>query len=55
MPYAMLVSTHDMHLVQDLFERVIVMDGGRIVADGATAAVLKDRQLLEDHGLEAPN
>jgi cobalt transport protein ATP-binding subunit len=55
MPYAMLVSTHDMHLVQDLFERVIVMDGGQIVADGATAAVLKDRQLLEDHGLEAPN
>ena len=32
----MLVSTHDMHLVHDLFQRIIVMDGGEVVADGPT-------------------
>jgi cobalt transport protein ATP-binding subunit len=50
-PLAMLVSTHDMQLVQDLFRRIVVMDGGRIVADGATEDVLADKDMLELHGL----
>jgi cobalt transport protein ATP-binding subunit len=48
----MLVSTHDMHLVKDLFRRIIVMDGGRVVADGPTEDILSDVELLERHGLE---
>jgi cobalt transport protein ATP-binding subunit len=51
-PLAMLVSTHDMALVRDLFPRSVVMDGGRIVADGPTAGILSDMELLERHGLE---
>ncbi len=50
----MLVSTHDMHLVRELFPRMIIMDQGRIIAEGATAQLLKDTALLEAHGLEAP-
>lgn len=50
----MLVSTHDMHLVSELFERMIVLDGGRVVADGSTADLLANLELLEAHGLEAP-
>ncbi len=50
----MLVSTHDMRLVAEVFPRVIVMDDGRVVADGSTAAILSDTALLEAHGLEAP-
>ncbi len=53
MPHAMLVSTHDMHLVEDLFQRIIIMDGGRVVADGPTSEILHDGDLLEEHGLEA--
>ncbi|MBK8781107.1 MAG: ABC transporter ATP-binding protein [Anaerolineales bacterium] len=34
LPITMLVSTHDMKLVQELFPRTIVMDEGRVVADG---------------------
>jgi len=50
----MLVSTHDMRLVAELFPRTVVMDEGRIVADGRTDAILNDPALLEAHGLEKP-
>ena len=50
----MLVSTHDMRLVQELFPRTVVMDGGQIVADGPTELILNDPALLEAHGLEKP-
>jgi energy-coupling factor transporter ATP-binding protein EcfA2 len=49
-----LVSTHDMRLVAEIFPRTIVMDGGSIVADGPTDAILADDALLEAHGLERP-
>jgi cobalt transport protein ATP-binding subunit len=51
LPQAMIVSTHDMYLVQELFERVLVMDGGRLQADGPTRHILADTDLLERHGL----
>jgi cobalt transport protein ATP-binding subunit len=50
----MLVSTHDMRLVAEVFPRVVVMDGGLIVGDGPTAEVLADDVFLEAHGLERP-
>jgi len=54
MPITMLVSTHDMAMVKECFPRTIVMDEGRIVADGLTAEILADQKLLEAHGLEKP-
>ncbi len=54
LPLTMLVSTHDMLLVQELFPRMIVMDEGRVVADGETAVLLRDVAFLEAHGLEMP-
>ena len=50
----LLVSTHDMRLVAEVFPRTVVMDGGVIVADGPTAEILADDALLEAHGLERP-
>ena len=50
----MLVSTHDMRLVAEVFPRVVVVDGGQVVADGPTERILADGELLERHGLEAP-
>ncbi|MCO5179237.1 MAG: energy-coupling factor ABC transporter ATP-binding protein [Candidatus Promineofilum sp.] len=54
LPRTLLVSTHDMALVAELFPRAIIMDEGRVVADGATAELLGDSRLLEAHGLESP-
>jgi cobalt/nickel transport system ATP-binding protein len=54
LPITMLVSTHDMKLVQELFPRTIVMDDGRIVADGRTGDILENETLLNEHGLEKP-
>lgn len=50
----MLVSTHDMAMVAASFPRVVIMDDGQIVADGATDAILEDEALLLAHGLEPP-
>lgn len=52
LPQTMLTSTHDLALVRELFPRTVVMDQGAIVADGATAELLRDQALLEAHGLE---
>lgn len=54
LPLTMLVSSHDMLMVRELFPRMVVMDEGEIVADGATAVLLADAALLETHGLERP-
>ena len=53
LPLTMLVSTHDMRLVRELFPRLIILDEGLVVADGDTDALLADTSLLEKHGLEA--
>ena len=39
-------------MVAEVFPRMVVLDEGRVVADGPTDELLADRQLLETHGLE---
>jgi cobalt/nickel transport system ATP-binding protein len=48
----MLVSSHDLHMVAELLPSIAVMDEGLIVARGSTNAILSDRLLLRQHGLE---
>jgi len=54
LPITMLVSTHDLRMVQELFPRMVIMDEGEIVADGRTENLMADEALLEAHGLERP-
>jgi cobalt/nickel transport system ATP-binding protein len=54
MQRTMLVATHDMRLVEELFPRTVVLDEGRVVANGPTASILADDALLHAHGLERP-
>jgi cobalt/nickel transport system ATP-binding protein len=54
LPVTMLVATHDIAMVRDAFPRMVIMDAGKIVADGSTEQILEDMKLLESHGLERP-
>jgi len=54
LPQTMLVSTHDIPMVAELFERTVVIDEGEIVYDGSTQSLMTNRDLLAQHGLEAP-
>lgn len=54
LPLTMLVSTHDLLMVRELFPRMVIMDEGQIVADGPTLELMEDTALLEAHGLERP-
>ncbi|MEP0766845.1 MAG: ABC transporter ATP-binding protein [Fimbriimonadia bacterium] len=55
LPESKLIATHDLYLVRDLCERMLVMDGGRIVASGPTREILTHSDLLQRHGLEFPD
>jgi len=53
LPQTMLVSTHDLRMVGELFARTVVLDQGKVVVDGPTAELMADAALLAAHGLEA--
>ena len=54
LPQTLLLATHDMRLVWELCPRTVILDSGRLVADGPTEALLLDDELLEAHGLASP-
>ncbi len=49
-----LVASHDLDLILDVCDRVILIDRGRVIADGQTEQILRNRELLEAHRLELP-
>ncbi|CAN5738581.1 ATP-binding cassette domain-containing protein [soil metagenome] len=50
-----LVSSHDLEFVLEACDRVILIDEGRIIADGCPRAIMGDQALMEKHGLEKPH
>ena len=54
LPQTILVITHDLPYALQLCERSIVMDGGVVVATGATRALLSNPGLMNAHRLELP-
>ncbi|MCX6139084.1 MAG: ABC transporter ATP-binding protein [Ignavibacteriales bacterium] len=55
LPTTKIIASHDLELIVELCPRVIVLDGGMIVADGETRAILSDEALMLEHGLEKPH
>lgn len=51
LPQAMLVATHDLAMVAEVFPRVIVLHEGQVAYDGPGAPLLADTALLEQYGL----
>jgi cobalt/nickel transport system ATP-binding protein len=50
----LLISSHDLELILEVCDRVVLIDKGCIVADGSPLDLLSDRALMEAHGLELP-
>ncbi len=54
LPQTKLITSHDLDMILDTCERVILLDGGQIVADGPAEVILRDKALLEGHRMELP-
>jgi energy-coupling factor transporter ATP-binding protein EcfA2 len=54
LPCTKLIATHDLEMVLDVCPRTLLLDGGKVVADGPSRVILDDSALLEAHGLETP-
>jgi cobalt/nickel transport system ATP-binding protein len=51
LPQTLLIATHDLGLIEQLTPRMIIMNAGKIVADGSSEVLLKNEKLLFDNGL----
>jgi cobalt/nickel transport system ATP-binding protein len=49
-----LMVTHDLPYALELCERAVILDEGRVVADGPTRHLLSDDDLMRAHRLELP-
>ena len=54
LPVTMLMVTHDLPYALQLCPRSVILDEGRVVADGATVDLLSDPARLARHRLELP-
>lgn len=50
-----IIATHDLEMVVEVCERVIVLDEGRIIVEGPAREILDDETLMLRHGLERPH
>ena len=49
-----IVAAHDLELILETCERVLLLDRGQLIADGPARTLLADAALMETHGLEVP-
>ena len=50
-----LIASHDLELILEVCDRVVLMDEGRVVATGRPQVLMADTALMESHGLEKPH
>jgi len=49
-----IIASHDLELVAELCDKVVVLDRGKVWASGSTKEILSNEPLLLEHGLEMP-
>jgi cobalt/nickel transport system ATP-binding protein len=50
-----LLASHDLELVLEVCDRVVLLDEGQIIAAGDPRQLMRDQTLMERHGLERPH
>ena len=54
LPQTKLIASHDLDMILDTCQRVILLSHGTIVADGDAETILRDKALLEANRVELP-
>jgi energy-coupling factor transporter ATP-binding protein EcfA2 len=49
-----IIATHDLDLAAEVCSRGVLLDDGRVVAEGPIEELLVNAPLLEEHGLDRP-
>ena len=49
-----IVASHDLDMILEICDRVVILDKGTVVANGNTREILSDASLLEKHSLFLP-
>lgn len=54
LPQTKLIASHDLDMILDTCQRVILLSHGKILADGDAETILRDKELLENNRMELP-
>ena len=54
LPQTKLITSHDLDMIMDTCDRVILISDGRLAADGDAKTILSDKELLEANHMELP-
>ena len=54
LPGTKIITSHDLDMIYDTCTRVILLSEGRVAADGPSAGILHDKELLEANRMELP-
>lgn len=54
LPQTLIITTSNMNFAAAIADRVVLLDNGRIIADGDAEKIMSDSKLMTDHGLEVP-
>ncbi|MBR4161902.1 MAG: ABC transporter ATP-binding protein [Solobacterium sp.] len=54
LPQTKIITSHDLDMILDTCDRVILLGNGKIVADGKCQDILSNQKLLEENRLELP-
>jgi cobalt/nickel transport system ATP-binding protein len=51
----LLLASHDLEFLLEVCDRVVLLDEGRVMADGDPVVVMGNQEMMETHGLEKPH
>ena len=54
LPQTKIITSHDLDMILDTCERVILLSGGTVAADGPAGEILQNKSLLEENRMELP-
>jgi cobalt/nickel transport system ATP-binding protein len=54
-PETLIISSHDLEMILEICDRLILLDQGKIIADNNPKTIMANQELMENHHLEIPH